>query len=236
VPAPYSTLALSQNEGVFTITLNRPAQQNRVNLAMAQELTSVAADLAYDDIVRVVVLRGAGDCFCAGFEGIAFDDSVPHTSQPNQTQDLINDLFNRAFQSLPQPVLASIHGQCGQAALAMLAMCDVAFAADDGVFGDCSVTAQQACDQGLITMAFPPESLDQETAKLAQEWCQKDAHTLRLAKESLRYVRDMGWEAVLAYTSGKQAELKALQANAVGSRSQAINQFLTGKSKPGLGQ
>ena len=200
---------------------------------MVRELHQVATALAFDEAdIRVVVLKGEGDGFSAGFDGI----QIKHDgSAPDQNQDLINSLFSRSFQSLPQPVIAMAHGFCGEESVALLALCDVAFAAHDCVFGRDSISAVEASDMGWITLDFPKEALERETYKLAREWLQKDASALKLAKESLQHIGSLTWDAVLSYSVGKQAELKALQANSTSNRSQAVGRFLSGQTKPGLG-
>ena len=200
---------------------------------MVRELHQVATALAFDEeAVRVVVLKGEGAAFSAGFDGIQIKGA---DSVPNQDQDLINSLFARSFQSLPQPVIAMAHGFCGEASVALLELSDVAFAAHDCVFGRDSISAVEASDIGWITLDFPEEALEGETYKLAREWLQKDASALKLAKEGLRHIGSLTWDAVLSYTVGKQAELKVLQANSTSNRSQAVGRFLSGQTKPGLG-
>ena len=230
---PFNTLKLSLEDKILTVSLNRPVQKNRVNLAMVRELQQVVSELAFDtEGVRVVVLKGAGGGFSAGFEGIQINASG---AALDQNQDLINTFFARSFQCLPQPVIALVHGYCTQESVALLALCDVAFASADCVFGDTAMSAAQARAQDWITHDFPPPQLELEVDKLAREWLAKDPSALQLAKESLRHVRTLSWDAVLSYTVGKQAELKALQAHSATARSQAVQSFLSGKSKPGLG-
>jgi len=60
------TLLLNIDQGVATITLNRPAQKNALNPAMRTELISVIDRVRRDESVRVVVLTGAGQDFCSG--------------------------------------------------------------------------------------------------------------------------------------------------------------------------
>jgi len=63
---PFETIVCEKNDGVGTITLNRPEKMNAINPEMITELGDAIADLSIDDDVRAVVLRGNGKGFCAG--------------------------------------------------------------------------------------------------------------------------------------------------------------------------
>jgi len=62
----FETITLEKKDGIATLTLNRPDSLNAVNEQMANELVEAMADVADDDDVRVLLLRGAGRAFCAG--------------------------------------------------------------------------------------------------------------------------------------------------------------------------
>ncbi|MGA0371853.1 MAG: enoyl-CoA hydratase-related protein, partial [Paracoccaceae bacterium] len=63
----YETLALARDaRGVLTITLNRPDKKNALSGQMIADLTHIAEVIEKDKDIRVAVLRGAGDVFCAG--------------------------------------------------------------------------------------------------------------------------------------------------------------------------
>jgi enoyl-CoA hydratase/carnithine racemase len=88
---------------------------------------------------------------------------------------------------------------------------------------------------GLVTRSWPAADLDREVATLAAEWLAKDALALQFTKETLQHVGTMDWDAVLNFNAAKFAELKALQAGRPSARAAAVESFLAGKSKPGLG-
>ena len=60
------TLIVERNEGVVTVTMNRPARKNAANGTMWRELLETFEDVAADRDDRVMVLTGAGDAFCSG--------------------------------------------------------------------------------------------------------------------------------------------------------------------------
>jgi enoyl-CoA hydratase/carnithine racemase len=88
---------------------------------------------------------------------------------------------------------------------------------------------------GLATFSFPPTDLDGETDKLLASLLEKDPLALQFTKQTLRHVPGMGWDAVLDYNAAKFAELKSMQAGKPSARAAAVESFLAGTSKPGLG-
>jgi enoyl-CoA hydratase/carnithine racemase len=88
---------------------------------------------------------------------------------------------------------------------------------------------------GLATRSLPAAELEAATYELARELAAKDVIALRFTKETLRHVGAMSWDGVLSFTAAKFAELKALQAGQASTRAAAVESFLAGKSKPGLG-
>ena len=88
---------------------------------------------------------------------------------------------------------------------------------------------------GLATLSFPAAELDTETDALLASLLEKDPLALRFTKQTLRHVPGMDWDAVLDYNAAKVAELKSLQAGGPSARAAAVESFLAGTSKPGLG-
>lgn len=88
---------------------------------------------------------------------------------------------------------------------------------------------------GLATLSFSPAELDTETETLLTGLLAKDPLALQFTKQTLRHVPDMGWDAVLDYNAAKSAEFKSMQAGRPSARAAAVESFLAGTSKPGLG-
>lgn len=88
---------------------------------------------------------------------------------------------------------------------------------------------------GLATLSFPAADLDRETDLLIAGLLEKDPLALQFTKQTLRHVPTMEWDAVLDYNAAKFAELKSLQAGRPSARAAAVESFLAGTSKPGLG-
>ena len=98
-----------------------------------------------------------------------------------------------------------------------------------------SFDGREAERNGVASRSLPAAELEQETRLLAREFVGKDALALQFTKQALQHVDTMGWDGVLDYTAAKLAELKALQAGRPSTRAAAVDSFLGGKSKPGLG-
>jgi trans-feruloyl-CoA hydratase/vanillin synthase len=256
-------------EGILAILLNRPVQGNTVNVALSLEMQSLLATVACDPTVRVVVLRGAGEGFCAGIDS---QDFLQTSGRDDPTLRAAREASNhwrvRQLRQLPQPVIAMVHGFCKGGAIAILESCDIVLVADDAQFtlteSDTDLLADAALARaaasvmtpraaryhalsgrafdgreaernGLASRSVSPAQLEQETNALARELADKDAIALQFTKETLQHVDSMSWDGVLSYTAAKFAELKALQAGRPSAREAAVEGFLAGKSKPGLG-
>lgn len=166
----YETLLWAVDEdGVATLTLNRPEALNAFNVTMARELESVFRDDALDDSVRAVVVTGAGRAFCAGMdltaEGNAFglDESLRPTPEDMRTRlddppiaAGVRDTGGRvtlAIHALPKPVIAAINGAAvGIGATMTLAM-DLRLASSSArigfVFGKLGITPE-ACSSWFL--------------------------------------------------------------------------------------
>ncbi|MEF9943509.1 MAG: enoyl-CoA hydratase [Burkholderiaceae bacterium] len=122
----------SREGGVLTLTLNRPAQFNALSQAMMAALIAALDAVAADETVRVVVIAGAGKAFCAGH------DLKQMQANPSLAyyQGLFGDCSRLMLriQSLPQPVIARVHGIATAAGCQLVAMCDLAVASDSAKF------------------------------------------------------------------------------------------------------
>lgn len=129
--------------GVTTLTLNRPRSINALSEAMLCALQSELDAIAQDRAVRVVILRGAGDHFCAGHNLKEMTAAREATDGGSQ---YFLDLFatcSRMMQTLielPQPVIAEVSGIATAAGCQLVASCDLAVASRGGAL--CHVGCQ----------------------------------------------------------------------------------------------
>jgi enoyl-CoA hydratase len=118
-------------DGLATLTLNRPDKLNALNVEMFIELKNHVDKIAREiDRIGAVVVRGAGKCFSAGHDlnDIAAGERPP---KPNFQADTIEALAN-----LPQPVISAVHGHCYTGALELALAGDIIFAAESAKFAD----------------------------------------------------------------------------------------------------
>ncbi|GAA4355945.1 p-hydroxycinnamoyl CoA hydratase/lyase [Variovorax defluvii] len=132
----YETILLDVEDGVATITLNRPHKKNCMNPRMHDEMTHLLEALRYDDSVRVLVFTGAGDSFCAGMDikefFVALKDK-PHAY--DRVERVASEWRGRTLRFYPKPTIAMVNGWCFGGGFANVEGCDLAFAADDAQFG-----------------------------------------------------------------------------------------------------
>jgi enoyl-CoA hydratase len=143
---PFETILYSAEEEIATITLNRPESLNTIVPPMPEELAAAVERSVADPEVKVIVLRGAGRAFCAGFDfGGGFhqwDAGMTTDGQWDPGKDfamVTSDLgpvprFMSIWRS-PKPVIAQVHGWCvgGGSDLALCA--DLVIASEDARIG-----------------------------------------------------------------------------------------------------
>jgi enoyl-CoA hydratase/carnithine racemase len=133
VKSAYQTLIYEKKGRVAYITLNRPQELNIYNVRMRDELYEALSAVKADTDIHVVILKGAGEkAFCAGA------DLTEFLSAPSPTAARYvrwqRDIWG-LFLSLPQPVIAALHGFVFGSGIEMAMCCDIRIAADDCVFG-----------------------------------------------------------------------------------------------------
>lgn len=121
--------------GVVTVTLARPDTHNAMNAAMIGELTALAADLAGDAAVRVVVLTGSGRSFCAGGDlgWMRAQMTADGPTRAREARSLAEMLG--AWNHLPKPVIGRIQGQAFGGGVGLMSVCDVAIGVEGARFG-----------------------------------------------------------------------------------------------------
>ena len=132
----------SLDNGIATLTMNRPDARNALTPDMMQGLLSALPRLAADPGVRVVVLTGAGRAFCAGGDVKAFAKRAAAGGEGGggasgmSFVQKVNDLrarmeVSRWLHEMPKPTLAVIPGAAAGAGLSMALACDMRIACDD---------------------------------------------------------------------------------------------------------
>ncbi len=117
---------------VLTITLNRPKVLNALREQTVDELLEVLLDVARDPSVGVVVIAGSGSSFCSGFDAhIMADIDSEHLLELFYTRNM---RLSSLLQSLPQPVIAQVHGWCVGGGYELALFCDLIVADESATF------------------------------------------------------------------------------------------------------
>ena len=123
-------------DGVATLTLNRPEARNALTGELLAALSAAGPRLALDPAVRVVVLTGAGGAFCAGGDVKGFvargEPGVAAPTFDERVHSLRSGMeFSRWLHEMPKPTLAVIPGAAAGAGLSMALACDLRIASAD---------------------------------------------------------------------------------------------------------
>lgn len=122
---------------VRRLTLNRPAKRNALSNALRGELFSALRAADADRGVRVVVIRGAGECFSAGYD-LAQDPREQHPwpmspADGAWARHVLQGWFE--MMDLSTPVIAQVHGWCLAGGTELATACDLVYVADDAQIG-----------------------------------------------------------------------------------------------------
>jgi len=129
----FETILYEKNERIAYVTLNRPQVLNAYSVQMRDDLYEVLRAVKDDDEIRVAVVKGAGDkAFCAGADLTEFltASSAIEARQIRFRRDLW-----KLFLSIPQPLIAAVHGYVLGSGMEIAACCDIRIASEDAVFG-----------------------------------------------------------------------------------------------------
>jgi enoyl-CoA hydratase/carnithine racemase len=129
----YDTLLFEKTGPVAHVTLNRPEVLNVHNIQMRDDMCEVLSAIRDDDDIRVTVFKGAGEkAFCAGADLSEFLTAPPPTAAREVRFD--KDLWG-LFLSIPQPIIAALHGFVLGSGIEIALCCDIRIASDDARFG-----------------------------------------------------------------------------------------------------
>ena len=137
-------LVLRQDSGgVATITLNRPKQYNALSSAVLTAMQEILNTIATEKSVRVVVIAGAGTAFCAGHDL----KEMRANYELGATRALFDQCSNmmKTITTLPQPVIARVHGIATAAGCQLVAQCDLAVASDNASFATSGINVGLFC-------------------------------------------------------------------------------------------
>jgi enoyl-CoA hydratase/carnithine racemase len=227
-PAP---LLRHDQDGIATLTLNRPGARNALTVGLMAALDAALAEIATDPVIHVVVLAGAGPAFCAGH-----DMREMRATPTREAYQAVFAQCSRLMQNivaLPKPVIARVHGIASAAGCQLVATCDLAVAGEAARFATpgvdiglfCStpmvalsravgrkpamemlltgdvVDAHRAREIGLINRVVPDADLDAAVTAVARQIAGKSPLTLAIGKQAFYRQAELDLAAAYALTA-----------------------------------
>jgi enoyl-CoA hydratase/carnithine racemase len=145
----YKLVMFEKEKAIGTITLNQPEKRNALSLDMLRELSLLLDEIKEKDDVKALIIRGAGKVFCSGHN---------ITEMLGQGMADYREIFEvcsgvmMKLQSLPQPVIAQVHGIATAAGCQLVAACDLAVAEEGTLFGTPGVRLGFFCSTPAIPL------------------------------------------------------------------------------------
>jgi enoyl-CoA hydratase/carnithine racemase len=171
----FETIRLEVEDGIATLTLNRPDKLNAFNTLMMQEMIAAFDQTDADDSVRVVIVTGAGRAFCAGADlsaGAATFDYSTRGGEEKEARTLDGVqrdggglLTLRIYDSL-KPVIAAVNGPAVGVGVTMQLAMDIRMASTDARYG--FVFSRRGINPEACSSWFLPRLVGIQTAL---EWC-----------------------------------------------------------------
>ncbi len=206
-------LLREDQDGIATLTLNRPQQYNALSGEMLTELQRALDDIANDENIRVIIIAAQGKAFCAGH-----DLKQMRSSEERSFHQALFDQCSRMMLTINQiskPVIAQVNGIATAAGCQLVAACDLAVAAEGSRFAVsginlglfCStpsvplsrnlsrkqamhmlltgefIDAQTALDYGLVNEVVADDQLEAATRTLAKKIVARSSHAISLGKQ-----------------------------------------------------
>jgi len=134
----HDSVLVDRDGPIATLTLNRPSSLNTLDLTMSDALVAHTTQLAADDSLRCIVLRGAGAHFMAGGDIKSFAEELdaPMTQRQVHFTRMVCRIHAAIenLQRMPHVVIASVHGAVAGFGMSLMCACDLAIAADTSYF------------------------------------------------------------------------------------------------------
>jgi enoyl-CoA hydratase len=162
---PFETIVYERDGGKARITLNRPEKLNALSRQLQRELNAALWEADNDTQVHVVILKGAGRAFSAGYDltaggrtetyadayrgRVLMDDDIWQMEQAQRDRMAIFDMH--------KPVIAQVHGYCLAGGTDLALLCDIVIAAEDAVIGFPPVRAMGTPPAHMWTYLVGPQ-------------------------------------------------------------------------------
>jgi enoyl-CoA hydratase len=221
----FENILLEKEDGIATITFNRPDALNALNNQTRAEFYSAMKDVAADNNIKVVILTGAGRAFVAGSD----------IKELKQTTSLDAHNIHRlgmVVEKMEKPVIAAVNGFALGGGCEIVMACDIIIASDKARFGQPEINlgiipgggatqrlprlvgvckakeliltgdiikAEEAEKIGLVNRVVPGENLMAAAKEIAKKIASKSQATVRLAKDVINKGMQTSLETGLDY-------------------------------------
>ena len=207
------------DDGIATVTLNRPDKRNALSIALRDELSETLARWHDDPTVRVVVITGAPPAFSAGFDLGEFQQAdLARTIRHSSAR------YHRAVWMFPKPTIAAVNGAALGGGFDLATLCDLRVASNEASFGhpeikfgapplftplrwlvgdgvarDLCLTgrridAEESLRIGLVSRVVPTDRLAVEAVEIARQVAEAPQRTLETTKRYLTGNQGFGFE------------------------------------------
>ena len=233
--AAYERVLVEIAGGIGTVTLNRPEKLNALDRPLCDDLREALGLLTKSDVVRVIVITGAGRAFCAGADLDVLEEDGPALVAAGKDVAL-------ALRAAPQPVLAAVNGPAAGGGANLALACDYRIASEQASIGQVfhklglvpdwggsfflprlvgpskalelvwsarMVPAAEALALGLVDRVVPHAQLRAATRSLAEQWAAQPPGAVRRAKEALYRSEASSLAGMLDLEIAQQTELFA---------------------------
>jgi 2-(1,2-epoxy-1,2-dihydrophenyl)acetyl-CoA isomerase len=161
----FETITLQLEQGLATLTLNRPDQANAMNPLMAKELSDAATRLAEQSDLRCVLIRSTGKLFCAGGDIAEFAEAGQEVGRLIRTMAGDLHIAISRLTRLDAPVVCAVQGTAAGAGLSLCVAADLAIAVDTAKFTSAYTKAGLSPD-GSSTYFLPRRIGDRKAREL----------------------------------------------------------------------
>jgi enoyl-CoA hydratase/carnithine racemase len=153
------------DRGILTATMTNPAKKNAVDAGIAHDLDRLWRDIDADTDIRVVVLTGEGDAFCAGLDLSYLTAAPPAGASPRRAKAAAKGIRDRVFDIVDceTPTIAKVRGPAYGMGINIALACDFVLAAEDARFCDSHVKNGITAGDGGV--AFIPLMIGFRRAK-----------------------------------------------------------------------
>ncbi|HTI15388.1 MAG TPA: enoyl-CoA hydratase-related protein [Dictyobacter sp.] len=226
------TIVQHNEQGILTLTLNRPQTLNAITTEMLQELAQALQE-AQATTVRTIIIAGAGRGFCSGQDLKEFQGKQIAYSEHLQ---LYNQIIKR-IRKLPKPVIAALHGSAVGAGLSLALACDIRLAASDATFStgfsrialvpdsgmsyllprlvgwskafelvatSSTLSAQEALQLGIVNQVFDSSVFQEQVQSYSTQFAQGPTRALGLFKQALQKSFHSNLDEALAFEATLQ--------------------------------